>query len=256
VTSPDSGAPDGASGSDRGDGNDASLSDAFAAAARKAGIARVAPGEAPSGRALLAAIGGVRGIVEAILPGLGFLIVYTLTQELLPSVLIPVAVAVVFVAVRLAARSPATSAIAGVVGVGASAVLAIVSGRAEENFLLGFYINGAWAIALVASLATRWPIIGIVVGLLRGEGTAWRGDRAKFRVATITTALWAGLFALRLAVQLPLYFAAQPQLLGATKLVMGLPLYAAMLWITWLLVRAVYASDGTTAGDARPRDSD
>ena len=49
------------------------------------------------------------------------------------------------------------------------------------------------------------------------------------------------MFAARLAVQMPLYFAEQPQLLGTAKLVMGLPLYAATLWVTWLLVRAVYA---------------
>ncbi len=69
----------------------------------------------------------------------------------------------------------------------------------------------------------------------------WRSDRAKFKVAWITTSLWAGLFALRLRVQVPLYLAEDAQLLGAAKLLMGLPLYAGMLWVTWLLVRAVYA---------------
>jgi hypothetical protein len=79
--------------------------------------------------------------------------------------------------------------------------------------------------------------------LLRGEGTAWRDDKAKFRVAVITSLMWLGLFSLRLAVQMPLYFANEAQLLGATKLIMGLPLYAAVLWITWLLVSAVYKRD-------------
>lgn len=220
-----------------------SISDALSSAAKRAGIAQVTPGEAPTAGALLAAIGGVRGIVESILPGLVFLVVYTITQDLVPSVLIPVAVGVAFVIARLISRTTANSAIIGLVGIGFSAVLAIVSGRAVENFLLGFYINGAWIVALVVSLLARWPLIGVIVGLLRGEGSQWRNDKAKFRVAVITTVLWIGLFSLRLAVQMPLYFADDAQWLAGTKLIMGLPLYAALLWITWLLVSAVYKTD-------------
>ena len=58
---------------------------------------------------------------------------------------------------------------------------------------------------------------------------------------TVTTWLWVGLFSLRLGVQVPLYLAEQAAALAATKLLMGLPLYAAVLWVTWLMVRAVYA---------------
>ena len=50
-------------------------------------LGEVTPGEAPSGRALLGAVGGIRGLIEAILPGLGFLVLYTITQELWLSVL-------------------------------------------------------------------------------------------------------------------------------------------------------------------------
>ncbi|MGV8969535.1 MAG: DUF3159 domain-containing protein [Microbacteriaceae bacterium] len=232
---------------------DASVAEALSAAARKAGIGQVAPGEAPTGSALLSAIGGVRGIIESILPGLVFLIVYTITQELLPSVLIPVGVGAFFVAARVISGTTASSAIVGLVGIGASAVLAIISGRAVENFLLGFYINAAWIVALSVSLVVRWPIIGIVVGLLRGEGSSWRDDKAKFRVAVITTVLWLTLFSTRLAVQMPLYFADEAQLLGATKLIMGLPLYAAVLWVTWLLVSAVYKAPQPRK-DSRPEE--
>jgi hypothetical protein len=229
---------------------DVSISNALSSAAKRAGIGQVTPGEAPTAGALLAAIGGVRGIVESILPGLVFLVVYTITQDLLPSVLIPVGVGVAFVVARLISRTTANSAIIGLIGIGFSAVLAIVSGRAVENFLLGFYINGAWIVALVVSLAIRWPLIGVIVGLLRGEGSQWREDKAKFRVAVIATALWIGLFSLRLAVQMPLYFAEDAQWLAGTKLIMGLPLYAALLWITWLLVSAVYKPQPHT--DAPP----
>ncbi len=218
-----------------------SFSDALAAAARGSGLGKVAPGETPSATALLSAIGGVRGLVESILPGLGFLVVYTITGELLPSVLAPLAVALLFVVARLVGRTPVTTALAGVIGVGLSAGLALFTGRAEDNFVLGFVINVVWLVALLISLFARWPLIGVVAGLLTGEGSRWRSDRAKFRVATIATLLWVGLFALRLAVQVPLYFAGQVDWLAGTKLLMGVPLYAGVLWVTWLLMRAVYA---------------
>lgn len=217
------------------------ISESLAAAAKGAGIGQVRPGEAPSGSALLKAIGGVRGLVESILPGLGFLVVYTLTQELVPSVLAPLAVGLIFVIARLWARTPATSAIAGVIGIGVSAALALMTGRAEDNFVPGFFINAISIVVLAVSLFVRWPLIGVIVGLLTSDSGEWRKDKAKFRVATIATVLWIGLFSLRLAVQLPLYFAEQAQWLAGTKLLMGVPLYAGLLWVTWLLVRTVYA---------------
>ena len=218
-----------------------SLRDSFAAAARRSGLGKVAPGENPSGSALLAAMGGVRGLVESILPGLCFLVVYTITQQLLPSVLFPLGLAVIFVLVRVVTRQPWTSAVAGVVGIALSAGLALLTGRAEDNFVFGFLINAAFLLALLISLAARWPLIGVIASLITGEGSTWRQDRAKVKVAVIATVLWCGLFGVRLAVELPLYFAGNTQALATLKLILGVPLYAVLLWVTWLLVRTAYA---------------
>lgn len=218
----------------------AELRQALAQAAQRSGFGRVAPGERPTAQALWAAVGGVRGLVESLLPGFLFLVVYTITADVTPSVLIPVAVAVVFVLVRAVTRSPIMPAVVGLVGIALSAGLALWSGRAEENFLLGFVINGVWLVALLVSLAVRRPLIGVITALLTGDD-AWRSDPAKRTVLTVTTWLWVGLFSLRLGVQVPLYLSEQAAALAATKLLMGLPLYAAVLWVTWLMVRAVYA---------------
>lgn len=225
---------------DENDSAAATFRDSLGAAVRKAGIGQVTPGEVPSAAALLKAVGGVRGLIEAILPGLGFLVVYTITHELVLSVLIPIVVAIAFVIIRIASKTPITQAFAGVVGIVLSAVLAIMTGRAEDNFLPGIIINASSVAVILVSLAVRWPLIGLIVGLLTNEGTRWRESRAKRRVLALATWLWAGLFGLRLAVQLPLYLGRQTEWLAGTKLLMGVPLYAAMLWITWLLVRAVY----------------
>ena len=217
------------------------LGESLAAAAKNSGFAAVRPGEAPSAGALLTAMGGVRGLVESILPGLSFLIIFTVTGNLFLSVIVPVVLAIIFVVVRAITRTPWTSALVGVLGVALSAGLALITGRAEDNFVLGFFINGAFLLALLVSLGIRWPLIGVIVSLIRSEGSSWRGDKAKFRVALIATLLWCGLFAVRLGVELPLYFAENTGALASLKLILGVPLYAAMLWVTWLLVRTVYA---------------
>ena len=208
---------------------------------RKTGIGQVTPGEMPTAHSLLAAIGGVRGLIESILPGLGFLVVYSLTRSLLPSVLFPLALSVGFVVVRLITRTAPSQAFAGVLGIAISAALAIVTGKPEDNFLPGIIINVVSLVVLLVSLLVRWPLIGIIVGFLTNEGTHWRRDTAKRRVLVIATWLWVGLFSLRLVVEYPLYLAHETEWLAGTKLLLGVPLYAALLWVTWLLVRAVYA---------------
>ncbi|QEO10177.1 DUF3159 domain-containing protein [Protaetiibacter larvae] len=218
-----------------------SFADAVAAAARRSGLGRVEPGQAPTAGALLAAIGGVRGLVESILPGLLFLVVFTITQQVLPSVLAPLAIAVVFIVVRALTRQPVTSAIAGALGIAVSAGLALLSGRAEDNFVPGLVINVVMVLVMVGSILAKRPLIGVVVGLLTGDAV-WRADAAKYRVALIATILWVVLPALRLAVQLPLYLTEQAAALGATKLVMGVPLYAILLWVTWLLIRTAWSA--------------
>lgn len=212
----------------------------LAEAARRSGFGLVQPGERPTAHALWAAVGGVRGLIESLLPGFLFLIVFTITQEVAPSVLVPAGVAVLFVVVRAVTRSPVMPAVVGLVGIALSAALALATGRAEENFLLGFVINAVWLAALLVSLLARRPLVGVIAGLLTGD-REWRADPAKRTVLTVTTWLWVGMFALRLGVQVPLYLAEQAGALAATKLVMGVPLYAAVLWVTWLMVRAVYA---------------
>jgi hypothetical protein len=79
-----------------------------------------------------------------------------------------------------------------------------------------------------------------VVGFLMGDGTAWRTRRRTYRAMQLLTVVWLGMFVARLAVQLPFYFAGNVEALGATRLLMGVPLYALLLVFSWLVVRAVY----------------
>ncbi len=221
------------------EGDGPTFREAFAAGMQRSRLGEVKPGEAPSGRALLGAVGGIRGLIEAILPGLGFLVLYTVTHDLWLSVLTPFAIALVFIAVRAIQRQPVVPAITGAIGIALSAGLALWTGSAANNFLLGFVINGIAVVVLVTSLLVRRPLIGVLVSLLTGD-EHWRHDAAKLRVAYVATVLWLLLSGLRLAVQVPLYLADLPDALAATKLLMGVPMYLGLLWATWMLVRTAW----------------
>lgn len=215
---------------------------------RNSAFAAVEPGQQPTAADVWAALGGRRGVVESVLPGVVFLIVYTITQSLVWSVLTPLVASVGFIVARLIQRSPIQPAVVGLFGVAISATVAIVSGRPENNFLLGLWVNAVTLTVLIGSFLFRRPLIGVIAGALVGD-SEWFRDRARFTMASVATLLWAGLFGLRLAVQVPLYLAGEPavQALATAKLVMGIPLYGLTLWLTWLLLRSVYRRDETSA---------
>lgn len=230
---------------------------ALGSAARRAGLD---PAEGKStGHVVWGAIGGWRGILESVLPGLVFVVTWTLTYDpvaktanLPLSLGLSVGLAVVFTVVRLVQRSSASAAIGGLVATAAAAALSLLTGRGEDNFVPGFVTNIAYGSALLVSALVGWSLIGLAVGFLMGEGTAWRRDKRKRRVFFWLAIVWAGLFAARLIVQLPLYFAGDVAALGTLKLVMGLPLFAPLIAVTWLVVRALYPA--AAAPSDRPSD--
>lgn len=66
---------------------------------------------------------------------------------------------------------------------------------------------------------------------------SWREVPDELRRYTLATWLWLAAFLLRLAVQVPLFLGGSVAWLGTARLVMGLPMWALVLWVTWLLVR-------------------
>lgn len=222
-----------------------SVSAALGNAARRAGLDPAK--HSSTGAAVWSAMGGVRGILESVLPSLAFVVLFTITIDpetrqgnLWLSLGVSVGLAVAFTLARLIAKSPPSAAIGGLLATAGAAVLSLVTGRGQDNFVPGFFTNGAYGTAFLVSALIGWPLIGLVAGYLLGEGTRWRGDRRKRRAYTWLSIAWAALFAARLAVQLPLYFAGDVTALGTLKIVMGLPLFAPMLAVTWLVVRALH----------------
>jgi hypothetical protein len=208
------------------------------------------------------AVGGVRGLVEAILPGLVFVVAFVIFPDnLMIPLIASVAAAVVLVVARLVQRTPVTQALGGLLGIAIGVVWAWTSGDAENYYAGGLLLNAGYLVVLLATILVRRPAVGYVVEALRagltpdavraeanrapGDDapspfaalTAWRDDPAKMRTYAIATWLWVGLFALRLAVKTPLYFAGDIAWLGTFHLLLGVPLWALVLYLTWYVVR-------------------
>lgn len=204
--------------------------------AAKAGLHRSSNGNID----VLRSAGGIQGIAESILPGLVFLIAFTIDREnLAMAVTASLAVAAVFTVARLVQRKPLTQALAGFIGVGLSAWLATSTGKAENFYVLGFFTNVGYILAMSISVAVRWPIAGLLFGFIRNEGLEWRKDPKRIRAYSIGTWVIVAVLVLRLVVQVPLYFMGEQGLaaLATTRLIMGAPLYILGIWIAWLITR-------------------
>jgi hypothetical protein len=191
-------------------------------------------------KSLLASMGGVQGILESVVPGLLFVLFFSFSRDAQLAVVVSAIAGVLFVIARIVARKPIAQAISGLIGIGIAAFLALrEGGSGRDYFITGFITNLTYLVPLLVSVLVRWPLIGLIAGLLLGEKTAWRKNKSEMRIFTAATLLWVGIFAARLLVQWPLYLANNLEALGTAKLIMGLPLYAAGLWVTWLMLRSV-----------------
>ena len=221
----------------------AQLAEGYAA---KAGLHRSSNGNID----VLKSAGGVQGIAESVLPGLVFLIAFTVTRELPLALIGALAVAAVFIVARLVQRKPMTQALAGIIGVGLSAWLANSTGKAEDFYVLGFFTNLGYILAMSISIAVRWPFAGLLFGFIRNEGLDWRKHPARVKAYRIGTWVIIAVLVLRLLVQVPLYLMGEQGLAGlaTTRLIMGAPLYILGMWVAWLLTRPAPAPVDGSAG--------
>ena len=188
---------------------------------------------------LVEAMGGRHGIAESGLPALVFVIAYTVSgNDLTVAIWSAVALGVAATVVRLVRRETLQFAFAGLAGVALAAFVAGRTGRAEDFFLPGLLLNAGYAAAYAISIVVRWPLIGVIVGALLGEGTAWRKNRDEVRLYSKASWIWVGVFLSRLAVQLPLYLAGSLVALGIARTAMGIPVFALGVWLTYLVLRA------------------
>jgi hypothetical protein len=188
---------------------------------------------------LLDALGGPHGVADSSIPSLAFVIAYTAGgNDLALAIWIALGVAAAIAILRLIRRDPVQYAVVGVVGVGLAAFVADRTGKAEDFFVPGLLLNAGYALGYMISILVRRPLIGLIVGPLTGEGLDWRTDPGKIAAYSRASWIWVGVFSLRLAVQLPLYFAGALLALGIAKTAMGIPLFLIGIYLTYRVLKA------------------
>lgn len=135
-------------------------------------------------------------------------------------------------------------ALSGLVSVAICLVWAWHSHEARNYYMFGFITNAVYIVLLGISLIARVPGLGLVVEFIRSLPTehfrdwfhGWMSDKPLKRAYMAITALWVGVFALRLLVQVPLYLSDRVAWLGTARLLMGIPFWALAIWISYLIV--------------------
>ena len=188
---------------------------------------------------VLAAFGGVRGLIDSGVPSVFFLIVFNIRDNLREAIYAALLASFVMTIVRLVMRETIQHAIGGLLGIAISAGIAYWTGSASDFFLFKLGINALYAtIYLVANL-TGWPVLGLMLGPILGENLAWRNDPERKKAYIRAGWLWVLLFSVRLGVQVPIYLDKDVNTLGVVSLLMGIPPYLLTALGTWWILRRV-----------------
>lgn len=167
------------------------------------------------------AVGGWRTVAEGVASRVVFLVAYLLTGEVPTSALIAVGAVVVLTAVRVWTDRKYWSAAIGLALVGTSAALAGGSGHAVDFYLPAVVTQAVMAVVFGLSTVAGWPVVGLVLGAARGEGSRWRQDRPRRRLYQRCTAVFVVKCAIATAVLVPLYLADRLTALGIAATLLG-----------------------------------
>jgi hypothetical protein len=188
---------------------------------------------------LFSAVGGWRTVAEGVASRVVFLVAYLLTGQVLTSALITVGGVVVLAVVRLCTGGKVWQPVIGLIVVGVSALLAGSTGNAVDFYLTTILLQAGPGVVFLASMLVRLPIIGLVMGTVRGERLAWRRDPRQRRLYYACTAIFLAKFAIGTAVLVPLYLAGAVIPLGiAATLLGGAPAAGVCVYLCWRILGA------------------
>ncbi len=187
------------------------------------------------------ALGGWRGIIDSGAPTVVFVIVYVATgNDLGVAVWSALGAGIAIALWRIVRRESLQQILAGLIGVGISAFVASRTQTGEGYFIPGLLQNIGYGLAFLVSILIGWPLIGVIVGFLTGQGVRWRSDPELRRIYSAASWIWVALFGLRIAVQGPMYLAGWVGPLGFAKVIMGVPLFIAAGYFTYLVLKPVF----------------
>lgn len=186
------------------------------------------------------ALGGWYGSLETALPTVAFVTTWLLTDAVRPAVAAAAGLLVVLTVIRGFVGGSWRFLGSAIFATAVAAFFALRSGEAQDAFLPGILVSGLYGVGALASILLRWPLVGFIVAVgdprFAERPTAWRRDPGLVAVCARLTWVLVALFALRVAVMLPLYLAGEVAWLGITKIALSWPAYLlAVVVMGWML---------------------
>ncbi|GAA0218546.1 DUF3159 domain-containing protein [Saccharothrix mutabilis subsp. mutabilis] len=189
-------------------------------------------------------LGGRGGAVDASLPPLAFALGWVLAgRSVEVGALAAVLCGVLIAVVRVVRGDRPRAVVVSVALVVLAAYIALRTGRAEDFFLLQIFLNAASALVWAASIVVRWPLLGVVVGLVTGQKFRWRRDPDLMRAYRVASWPWVGQYVLRVVVFGALWLAGQVVVLGFMRAALTWPLQAVCIAVSWWLLRRSLPKD-------------
>lgn len=223
----------------------------------------------PQRESLAQILGGRRGAIDASIPPAAFVVGWLATgQSIAWGAGVAIGVAVLLGGYRIARGDKARAILVSLAAVVAAALIALHTGRAEDFFLLQLLSNVASALLWAASIVIRWPLLGVVVGLLLGQKTRWRRDPELVRAYSRASWVWVfGQYTLRVVVFGLLWWTGQVVALGIARTVLSWPLVAVTIaaggWVLYRTLpadhpglRVVEGPAGENTADTNPAGSE
>lgn len=194
---------------------------------------------------LLAAVGGIRGLLESTLPGLIFVVAYAVTHDLKYPLGASLSVAVLFMGLRMLSKKSLTYALSGALGVGIGVAWAWFSGKGENFFSWGLITGSIYGSVIILANLLGFPVASMAVSAIWNLPWKWWHNKQyiaeknleKLVKATLLVSwIWASLFVVRVGLQLPFWLSGNITVLGILKLILGLPPFVLCAWLSWVIL--------------------
>jgi hypothetical protein len=184
-------------------------------------------------------LGGRGGAIDASVPPAVFVIAWLVSGRSIGWAAAAAVAAGVAVGIwRLARGRRITASVASVAAVSLAAFVALGTGRPEDFFLIQLLTNVASALAWALSILIRWPLLGVVVGIVLGQKTRWRRDPDLVRAYGNASWVWVlGQYLVRVLVFGVLWWSGWVVALGVARVVLSWPLVAATLAASAVVLR-------------------
>lgn len=205
-------------------------------------VPRDAPPQDPAAKAvteaaLFEAFGGVRGMVETVLPGLLFVTIFTINKNVHVSAIAALGISLLLVLVRLVRKDTVKHAFSGVFGVAFGVVFAMMTGNAKDFMLPGMLYTLGLSLAYLISAAVGVPLIGLILGPVFKENLSWRTrNPGRKKAYTKASYAWGLILFTKCAVLFPLYWWADTTKFGWVVVALKIPPFLLAVWLTWVFL--------------------